>query len=401
MMNNSVAFAFPYGEAGRNAADPGEKAWPIRLPERIEAPMRRKTQLILLFCALMAMTFHIAGAEARSTGDLDGDGAIAAADAARVLRATGGYVTLDATASAIADATGNMEVSSPDAVAILLCATGRIDAFSQLSILTPDSLLGEAHMDQFSYRGTLLRNDGYVSRDVSVRVQSDTREGYVYYFADIYVQHIDCFRTAFSGGEYLGEKDYTQQIAISNSAILAVNGDGYSSQKLGPMVRNGVWYRDTMDRGMDLCVLYRNGELKTFAAGTVSVETLEQSDIYQTWAGGPRLLSDDGEPLSSFSGERLIASHSARTAIGYYEPGHYCFVVVDGSQNPVSNGATLKQLAELMNMLGCRQAYSLSGGNSSVLATQAKILNTNPDGGRTISDIVYLCEPAENKSGTS
>jgi hypothetical protein len=362
--------------------------------------MKRKLSLLLTFCLLAALCFRTAGAEARSMGDLDGGGTVTAADAARVLRAADGYETLDAAASAIADATGNMEVSAPDAVAILLYATGRIDAFSQLSLLTPDSLLGEKHMDRFSYRGTLLRNDGYVSRDVSVSVQSDVREDYVYYVADIYVQHIDGIRTAFSGGEYLGEKDYTQRIAVENGAILAINGDGYSGQKLGPMVRNGVWYRDTLDRGTDLCVLYRNGELKTFAADTVSVETLEQSDVYQIWTGGPRLLGDDGKPLSGFNGERSLASHSARTVIGYYEPGHYCFVVVDGSQNPASRGATLKQLAELMSALGCRQAYTLYGGNSSVMATQAGVLNTNPDGGRTVSDIVYLCEPSADGDET-
>jgi exopolysaccharide biosynthesis protein len=75
-------------------------------------------------------------------------------------------------------------------------------------------------------------------------------------------------------------------------------------------------------------------------------------------------------------------------------------VVVDGSQNPASRGATLKQLAELMSALGCRQAYTLYGGNSSVMATQAGVLNTNPDGGRTVSDIVYLCEPSADGDET-
>lgn len=362
--------------------------------------MKRTLPLLMAFFALTMLLGGTAGAETRSMGDLDGDGIVSAADAAKVLRAVEGYESLDAAASALADATGNMEVGAPDAVAILLMSAGRIDSFSQLSLLTPDSLLGENHLDRFSYLGTLLRNDGYVSRDVSVTVSSDVREGYVYYVADVYVQHVESIRAAFAGGEYQGGRDFTQQIAAENGAVLAINGDGYSSQKVGPMLRNGVWYRDSLNRDSDLCVLYRNGELVTYAADSVSLEALEQGEAYQIWTGGPRLLDETGAPMNSFNGEKTLASHSARTAIGYYEPGHYCFVVVDGTLNPDSSGATIRQLAELLSELGCKQAYALSGGNSSVMATQTKVLNTALDGGRTISDIVYLCEPDSGETGT-
>ncbi len=354
--------------------------------------MKRDLPLFMVFCVVTALVFGAAHAESRSTGDLDNSGSVSAADAAKVLRAAGGVESLDAQVSAIADATGNMEVGTPDAVAILLYAAGRIDSFSQLSIITPESLLGERHMDRFSYKGTLLKNNGYVSRDISVTVTSATREDYVYLVADIYTQYVDSMQTAFAGGGYLGGRELTQEIAAENNAILAINGDGYSSQKLGPLVRNGVWYRNLLDRGTDICVLYRNGELTTYAADEISIQALEQSDVFQTWTGGPRLLDDAGKPLSSFNGEKSLASHSARTVIGYYEPGHYCFVVVDGRQNADSNGATLKQLADLMSALGCKQAYTLYGGNSSVMTAQSKVLNTVTDGGRTVSDIIYLTE---------
>lgn len=369
----------------------------IRKGERTDE-MNRRIPLILMFCALTTLVVGAARADAGSTGDPNADGVISAADAAKTLRAAQGMESLNAQQSAAADATGNMEVGSPDAVAMLLYAAGRIDAFSQLSLVTPDSLLGERHMDRFSYRGTQIKNTGYQSRDVSVTITQATKEDYVYLVADIYVQHLSSFQTAFAGGAYLGGRELTQDIAKKNGAILAINGDGYSSQKLGPMVRNGVWYRDSMDRGTDLCVLYQNGELKTYAADSITVETLEQSDVYQIWSGGPRLLSDDGTPLSSIHSERLMDSHSARTAIGYYEPGHYCFVVVDGSQNPDSNGATLLQLADLLGSLGCRQAYMLSGGNSSVMTMQHRLLNTILEGGRTVSDIIYLCEPRADEN---
>jgi exopolysaccharide biosynthesis protein len=225
------------------------------------------------------------------------------------------------------------------------------------------------------------------------------REDYIYQIADIYVKNIESIKTAFGGGEYLAGKETTQQIAIDNGAILAINGDGYSSQKLGPMVRNGIWYRDTIDRDGDVCVLLKNGELMTFAAGKATLETLVEQDAYQTWTGGANLLDEDGQTLNAFNCPQSLLSHSARTVIGYYEPGHYCFVTIDGRQNPDSYGATMIETAELMSDLGCAAAYTLNGGNSSVMATQVKILNYNPDGGRAASDIIYISEPVATNDG--
>jgi hypothetical protein len=34
------------------------------------------------------------------------------------------------------------------------------------------------------------------------------------------------------------------------------------------------------------------------------------------------------------------------------------------------------------------------------MATQNQVLNTNPDGGRTVSDIIYLCEPRADDEPT-
>jgi exopolysaccharide biosynthesis protein len=361
--------------------------------------MKRALAGLLIFFLICTAGMKEANAQTRVTGDLDDDGISAANDAARVLRAARGIETLDAATSALADATGNMEVGEADAVAILLYTSGRIGAFSDLGVLSSDSLLQERHLDRFSYKGIVLKNDGYTSHDVSVTITEQVREDYIYQIADIYVKNIESIKTAFGGGEYLAGKETTQQIAIDNGAILAINGDGYSSQKLGPMVRTGIWYRDTIDRDGDVCVLLKNGELMTFAAGKATLETLVEQDAYQTWTGGANLLDEDGQTLNAFNCPQSLLSHSARTVIGYYEPGHYCFVTIDGRQNPDSYGATMIETAELMSYLGCAAAYTLNGGNSSVMATQVKILNYNPDGGRAASDIIYISEPVATNDG--
>lgn len=355
--------------------------------------MKRALAALLTLCLVCTAGLNTALADTRVTGDLDGDGYSCANDAAKVLRAARGLETLDAATSALADATGNMEVGEADAVAILLHASDRIDAFSDLGTLSNDSLLGERYLARFSYRGIVLKQDGYSSSDVSITVSQQTQGDYIYHVADIYVQSIESIRTAFGGGAYLAGKDLTQQIAIDSGAILAINGDGYSSQRLGPLVRNGVWYRDTISRDTDACALLRSGELTICPAGKTTAAALAEQDAYQTWTGGVSLLDGDGQPLNTFNCPHSLLSHSARTVIGYFEPGHYCFVTIDGKKNPDSCGATISETATLMRDLGCVAAYTLGGGNSSVMATQMKILNYNPDGGRTASDIVYISEP--------
>ena len=84
-----------------------------------------------------------------------------------------------------------------------------------------------------------------------------------------------------------------------------------------------------------------------------------------------------------------------RCAIGYFEPGHYCFVVVDGRRPGYSNGVTMKMLSRLMYDLGCTVAYNLDGGASAQMYWNGDIYNYPSGNGRTISDIVYIAFPAQ------
>ena len=78
---------------------------------------------------------------------------------------------------------------------------------------------------------------------------------------------------------------------------------------------------------------------------------------------------------------------------GYYEPGHYCFVVVEG-RTKNSEGLTFWDLAKLMVDLGCTQAFNLDGGATSVLYWDDRICNET-SGERSQVDIIYLVEPED------
>lgn len=98
----------------------------------------------------------------------------------------------------------------------------------------------------------------------------------------------------------------------------------------------------------------------------------------------------DGRAKTDFV--TTVAEANPRTAIGYYDPGHYCFVAVNGRGMEGSSGMTMSELAALFESLGCAAAYNLDGGQSSVMAWDngSVTVNSPANGGRPVSDIIYI-----------
>jgi hypothetical protein len=76
-------------------------------------------------------------------------------------------------------------------------------------------------------------------------------------------------------------------------------------------------------------------------------------------------LVAEGRPIPALGGDR-----HPRTAVGADAQGRWLYlVVVDGRQPGVSEGMTVRELAELLVQLGCTQGINLDGGGSSILLT--------------------------------
>ena len=89
-----------------------------------------------------------------------------------------------------------------------------------------------------------------------------------------------------------------------------------------------------------------------------------------------------------------VEGWNPRAALGYYEPGHYCFVIVDGRQEPdYSYGMQMQDLSKLMYDLGCKEAYNLDGGMTAMMAYNGSLYSHPCGGGRSNSDILYIAEP--------
>ncbi len=242
--------------------------------------------------------------------------------------------------------------------------------------------------DKFADGDVQKTDNSYKSANVSVTIDTVAKDGVTYYVADIYLADIKYFKTAFAQGTFgSGIAEPTKDIAVSSNAILAVNGD-YCGANAGPVVRNGVLYRDE-EYESDVLVMNNDGSMQTYSPEDFDIEAIKASGAYQVWTFGPMLLSD-GQPMEEFNSS--VNPRNPRTAVGYYEPGHYCFVVVDGRQPGYSDGYSTKEMSQLMYSLGCKVAYNMDGGQSSEMAFNGEFYNKPFEGGRGTSDAICIAD---------
>ena len=246
----------------------------------------------------------------------------------------------------------------------------------------------------------VVTDHSYSSPNVSIDItmHQETIDGYpqVWYVADIYVASIDCFRCYARNNSFdRYVKVQADELAQEAGALIAINGDYCSAQgNYGFYVRNGVIYQKEQTT-CDLCVLYNDGTMETYGKKDYKVADVIERGAYQVWKFGPRLLDSEGKAKKEFNAPGPIWIGNPRSAVGYYEPGHYCFVMVDGRQQKTwSRGLTLEQLSKLFEDLGCTAAYNLDGGASATMTFMGELYNRQSSY-RKIGDILMIGEPLQ------
>ena len=253
---------------------------------------------------------------------------------------------------------------------------------------------------------------GYRSANVSVSIDKRSDEKSTYYIADIYIKDVTSFRTAvaldYREQNPENRKNCAQVLLLDQltDAIVALSGDNYVFRNAGLLaIRNGLEWEKDLPFTDDICAMFYDGAVETFstkssAACRAYVEELYTRGVYQVWCFGPMLLDENGGAMTSFNSS--VTTENPRSAFGYYEPGHYCFVLVDGRQKGYSLGMSLTELSRLFSDLGCKAAYNLDGGDTVAMTYQDALLNhpeANPP--RSVSDILYIGEPLSGQEGNS
>lgn len=245
------------------------------------------------------------------------------------------------------------------------------------------------HFSEEPVMSSTQYSDEHISVTVSAYTQGEGSDRIAYYVADIYVAAIEYFRTGIYADDGTFQWTTTpSQYALENPMdILITNGDycGYSQQ--GLIIRNGRVYRDAAG-DVELCVLRYDGTMEIYAPNTYTLDMAIEQGAWQTWCFGPSLLDENGQAKDSFLTNDYLKLAHPRTALGYYEPGHYCLLVADGRQEGYSRGMTMTELAQTFEALGCQAAYNLDGGGSSCMLFQGNEVNHITE--RYLSDFVIV-----------
>lgn len=262
--------------------------------------------------------------------------------------------------------------------------------------------------DKFADRFTkdvVVTENSYTSPDISVHLiynsfqtqKKDLKYGtkISYVLADIYIGDITCLQTAFAQDTYgIGYTEKLTDMSKRMESVLAVNGDSYSNDRHknnGTIIRNGIIYR-AKKTDMETCILNWDGTVKIYTPDELNTKKLIEGGAYQSWIFGPSLLDEKGNAKTSFLTWDYIRQSHPRTAIGYYEPGHYCLLCVDGRQPDYSRGMFLEEMANLFASMGCKAAYNLDGGHCTFMTMQEVILNHPYKPEHEIPDGIFLKE---------
>ncbi|MBQ8332249.1 MAG: phosphodiester glycosidase family protein [Clostridia bacterium] len=230
-----------------------------------------------------------------------------------------------------------------------------------------------------NYVGLYRSHDIYMTaQKIRTEIFYNSKEYEVaYYLYDVYIRNIENLFTSVVDDRIPIEEHAEASYVIKDSegvtyrtdpAILALNGDYYGNDNMVYFaVRNSRLLRDTNHIGADICVLYSDGTMETYDAREFDRDAILAKNPWQVWEFGPSLLDENGEALTKFNenyyDDNVLSSRHPRSSIGYFEPGHYCFIVVDGRSDE-SDGVRLFQLGEIYESLGCTAAYNFDGGDS-------------------------------------
>ena len=241
----------------------------------------------------------------------------------------------------------------------------------------------------------VLTENSYKDDNISIVITEYRENDTTIYVADIQLASVDYLQTAFAQNSYgKNVTAKTSEIAEDNNAILAINGDYYGAQEKGYVLRNGVLYRDTASSSQEDLVVYGDGSFEIITEKSVSADSLLANGAQQILSFGPALVMNGAVSVTEDEEVGKAKTSNPRTAIGIIDELHYVFVVSDGRTDE-SEGLSLYELAEFMQLLGTTVAYNLDGGGSSTMVFNGEVINNPTSSGksikeRSVSDIVYI-----------
>ncbi len=272
-------------------------------------------------------------------------------------------------------------------IILIMTAAVLLDTFVVSQKYTVAAECDSSHETAAPVSAPVITGTSYQDENISVTISTYRYNDTDIYVADVQISDLSCLYSVLADNTYgKNVTEKTSEMALENSAVLAVNGDYYGARNSGYVIRDGVLYRDKAsgDDQEDL-VIWPDGSFEIITEGTVSAQSLADAGALQVYSFGPALI-ENGEISVGLNDEvgRAKASNP-RTAVCEIEPLHYLFVVSDGRTDE-SEGLSLYELAEFLETFNVKTAYNLDGGGSSTMVFMGELVNNPTTGGNRVSE---------------
>ncbi|MEX1307485.1 MAG: phosphodiester glycosidase family protein, partial [Eubacteriales bacterium] len=222
--------------------------------------------------------------------------------------------------------------------------------------------------------GYIATESTYKSNNVSIEIETVSKNDNTYFVAHISIKDFSLLKT----GTYtnvMGKvvKSDVISTARQNEAVLAINSDFYTYRDSGNIIRNGEVILNN-GWGETLCI-YEDGSMDVVDGFKTDVYDLQAAGVVNSFNFGPAMIVDGEIVKENITGSIVRDAKHPRTGIGYYSPGEYLFICVDGRKQGYSVGMTTAEFAELFKEYGVELAYNFDGGGSTTMAFMGELVN--------------------------
>lgn len=236
-----------------------------------------------------------------------------------------------------------------------------------------DTSLASANVTEYEneYEKAILERDPNNDDYKIIEISGKTYDGYLVAIYDPSRIHTVCTENLGKSGQYL------TTMAKNNDALIAINGGGFNDPNfnstggdpLGITVCNGKYLTQAQYNGSGGIIGFNEDDVLVLTKCTMA--EAQKSGIRDAVTFGPFLIVNGTPAKIVGNGGWGVAP---RTAIGQRKDGIVLFLIIDGRKG-TKQGASIKDLQDIMIDYGAYNASNLDGGTSSVLVVNDQIVN--------------------------
>lgn len=282
---------------------------------------------------------------------------------------------------------------------VVLVPSGAIVAYGEVVELPLDAKKGMEPLEE-----GFLSQWEYEDPSISVKIEKNRIYETNYLVARVKLNNASQIRTVMAASYYSPSTLLGETMARRTNAVLAINGDFFSSRNgEGYVARQGKVYRTKCDKEkFDVLIIDEMGDMHILEKP--DNETLKNLDYtpINGFTFGPGLIINGEvkhyEKKSDYPGVDCAVEKSAqRMCLAQVGPLEYLCIASEGPEDPGSVGLTLPQFIELVaSFEDIENAYNLDGGSSCHVVFDGKKINSpdNPKK-RPLCDMIYFASAWE------